>query len=818
MKKYGKYFAILSILAALSFAGCTAISSSGSLNEETKTAEQKNGNVTVKMLIPDYKALVENTAIAQSRAIAPQTKYARMKVKRPFSLGGGYFGNDVTVAIKDEDLTNVENAGDVGLPGKIWKAQFAVPAGTYSAGDIIVELIDSEKNVITSGSNSVPVTISEGASASCNFFTVPQSASNNKGSLALNEMKFFKVSYPVAGEKIRAVEADLGGAVIVRFNKDGTFGEVISGFTKDAEFNVTAANEGSYYGIWAKDAAVDSYSARLVLTKNIIDGSNPVVENFDSNLDLTVWRLYGHEVGDTVAPVPAKTEGQNYGTIYNPIIHIYEHEGTSTIRLGSLNRTVYVTKPSTVTFSFYPDIGYFSTETVSFSINGEEKGKWKGKGIRQTHTFALSEAGEYELNWSSPEGVCYLDCVSIVPDVTASAEITPKGMQTVVLGKEYTFTANALRSDGSVIEGKSVAEQKTFSTEGEQTFSMTVDGKTATTTVFVIKDVTSPVKYMGKLYNGIDSATVSGSVTNAGGKLAVNYPTGNVFSADGFFPLKLNVNNPEKHQFVYIKISKDSKSEDYVYRGNPTTADGELETRIWLRWGSGQYTVKVWDLASVSWADAGVDGTTSADGKVIYYGDNKIGATYSGTNVTFTVTNTRNEDGTWLYPSNYVQSDDIAVMNKAADLTAGLTTTKDKIKALHDFIVTSTVYDFDSFQIPGKRKRQDASAVLEYGMAVCEGYSNLSAALLRSLGVQIKIISSQAADHAWNNVNVGTADSPVWTLLDCTWDDPAIDGNKDAGSLFVIYDNFLLADLSGGSPGGTGAIGHTATDKIEMDY
>lgn len=82
--------------------------------------------------------------------------------------------------------------------------------------------------------------------------------------------------------------------MIVRFNKDGTFGEVISVFTKDAEFNVTAANESSYYGIWAKDAAVDSYSARLVLTKNIIDGSNPVVENFDSNLDLTVWRLYGH--------------------------------------------------------------------------------------------------------------------------------------------------------------------------------------------------------------------------------------------------------------------------------------------------------------------------------------------------------------------------------------------------------------------------------------------------------------------------------------------------------------------------------------------
>ena len=55
--------------------------------------------------------------------------------------------------------------------------------------------------------------------------------------------------------------------------------------------------------------------------------------------------------------------------------------------------------------------------------------------------------------------------------------------------------------------------------------------------------------------------------------------------------------------------------------------------------------------------------------------------------VTFTVTNTRDEDGTWLYPSNVVQADNIAIMNKVADITDGPETAEDKAKAIHDWIV-----------------------------------------------------------------------------------------------------------------------------------
>lgn len=796
MKKYNIYFTFLSILAALYFVGCTAVTTPDSLKDEPKTAEQKNGNVTVSMFIPDYKA------ISESRTIAPQTKYARLKISS--------YSNQDILEIKEEDLTDVENAAEVGLPGKIWKAKFSAPIGEYPAKSLTVELLDSEKKVITSGSNSTEVTITEDQSDSCSFFTVPQSADNNEGSLALNEMKFFmmpnfKITNSVIGKKIRAVKADINDAVIIRFNSDGTFGELISDFTEGTELEITNETVGSYYGIWAKDNAVDSYSVKLFLASNIVTPDSPIIEEFDEDLDLDSWYVYGHKAGETVPSESAKTTNSS----------IYEHENATSIKFGSLSKSVYVTEPSAVTFSFYPDTGSELShfQKVSFYINGETKDEWSGKGLRQTYTFLLTEAGEYELGWgssnSSNKGTSYLDRVSIVADVAKSVEITPKGMQTVVAGEEYAFTVNALREDGSVI--KSVTKTKTFTEAGKQTFSMGIDGMSTEATVNVIADTTSPVEYMGKTYIGINESTVSGSVANVGygdKKLAVTYPTGNIFDADGFFPLKLNVNNPDMHQFVAICISggTHSEEEDYVYRGNPTT--GELETRIWLRWGKGTYTIKVYDAESVTWPYSSVDNTTSDDGTVTYYGDNVANITrYTNSpSVTFTVNNTRDEDGTYLYPSSVVQSDDITVMNKAADLTAGLTDTNAKIKAIHNWIVTSKYYDYASLN--GKRKRQDAVAVMEYGMCVCEGYANLTAALLRSCGIQVKYISSSEMNHGWNNVNVGTEDRPDWRLLDSCWDDPTI-GSNDGGPYYVNYDNYLLKNLEGGSKP------HDKSDKVD---
>ncbi len=659
MKKYSAKFAILSILTILCFAGCTAVTDFDSkiMNQEVKPVETlKNGNVSVKMFIPDYYTLTE------SRAIAPQTKYARLKYK------SNLFDDDSeaeileTKEIKDEDLIAVEGAGDIGLPGYIWTARFTMGCGTYNSECLIIELLDGDKNVITSGVNAGKVEITENGYSSCAFFTVPKEISSNSGSLALNEMKFFSDKVFKANDVVAVMKAELGGAEVIRFNADGTFGGVMTNdFVSGNEITITSETAGSYYGVWAKNAAVDNYEV----------------------------------------------------------------------------------------------------------------------------------------------AVC-------------TYEITPKGVQNVISGNTIAYNLKMSFMDGTV---ENAVKEFTPENTGKQTFTVEygVINKAVEVNVLSADYLIEPITYMGNTYKGIDSSTMSGSTENVNlnssdqqikdiSKLEVSYPTGNTFNADAFFPLKLKVNNPDMYQFMKIVISNGTNTEHYTYRG--TGENGEINTRIWLRWGVGEYTVKLYDLASVSWDYENVGGT-SDDGKVTYQGDNVVDASYYYAEgfdypaVTFTVNNTRNEDGTWLYPSSVVQADDINIMNKAADITYGLETAYDKAKAIHDWIVLNHFYDMDSFGTP-YRKRQDAVAVMEYGMAVCEGYANLACALIRNCGIEVKFISSTSMVHGWNHVNVGTADNPAWRLLDCTWDDP-IGDNLPAD--FIRWDNCLVEDLYGGNGF------HAATDQ-----
>ena len=203
---------------------------------------------------------------------------------------------------------------------------------------------------------------------------------------------------------------------------------------------------------------------------------------------------------------------------------------------------------------------------------------------------------------------------------------------------------------------------------------------------------------------------------------------------------------------------------------------GNFGTRIWLRFGKGAYTVSVYHIGSI-------DMDLSGEGD--YHS-----CSYSGPAYTFHVNNTRDEDGTFLYPSAAIQSDDYQVSNLARRLTFGLTQKTDQIKALHDYVVTYLYYDQDSL-VAGRRKKQDALSVMKNGTAVCEGYTSLMSALLRASGFRAKAVSGSVSGgaHAWDNVLVDGS----WLFLDSTWDDPY----TFQGDPRISYTYFLLSSLTG---------------------
>lgn len=106
---------------------------------------------------------------------------------------------------------------------------------------------------------------------------------------------------------------------------------------------------------------------------------------------------------------------------------------------------------------------------------------------------------------------------------------------------------------------------------------------------------------------------------------------------------------------------------------------------------------------------------------------------------------------------------------------------RDKIKAIHDYIINNTDYDtLKSNNIEDNTyKSNTAYGVLIEGYGICSGYSDAMAIFLNKLNIiNYKISNDQ---HIWNLVFLDGA----WLHLDLTWDDPVNDKN-------ITRDNYLL--------------------------
>lgn len=123
----------------------------------------------------------------------------------------------------------------------------------------------------------------------------------------------------------------------------------------------------------------------------------------------------------------------------------------------------------------------------------------------------------------------------------------------------------------------------------------------------------------------------------------------------------------------------------------------------------------------------------------------------------------------------------------AQQQTAGLTDEREKLRALHDYLVRSCRYDQATAQSEGALDGEDvpftAYGALVDGQAVCAGYARAFMLLCRAAGLDALYIADEGMDHAWNAVEV---DGQVY-YIDCTYDDPV----PDRGD-YVSDEYFLL--------------------------
>ena len=133
-----------------------------------------------------------------------------------------------------------------------------------------------------------------------------------------------------------------------------------------------------------------------------------------------------------------------------------------------------------------------------------------------------------------------------------------------------------------------------------------------------------------------------------------------------------------------------------------------------------------------------------------------------------------------LRPSRGVECDDEDIISLAKSLTEHLTNDYSKVKAIHNWVCKNIYYDMD--ELSAKRtleetadlKYQSAATTLNTKKGVCDGYANLTCALLRAAGIPsqkhggIAYSGGGRGPHAWNVAYI--KEQNRWILIDTTWD------------------------------------------------
>ncbi|MDR2602047.1 MAG: transglutaminase-like domain-containing protein [Spirochaetaceae bacterium] len=550
-------------------------------------------------------------------------------------------------------------------------------------------------------------------------------------------------------------------------------------------------------------------AAAVIYSQNIHSRNSDFIilnETFDNGFNVIKNELWQGDAEVIDARTEIKKEDLPYFENDTSFIKLnVRQKGASTLQLANIT----VPTSSVLSFRYRTEIAGKAGQSFKIYVDDKQAASFEGVNSSWLKAAIPLTAGDHSIKFETQNAretfvttgynAVYLDDVVIVRDAGVELLLFPRGKQDTFVGADglyrIRFTTKTLRADGSERDdnekvvfsasGGTIDKNGFWTPPGEGTFTVSaalgdLKAVSGVITVHPADYLKRPVTYSGtgETYKGYLDKTDSASEVETRDSLIITNPQYAAFNADGFFLLEGSVNKPKSQNYARVAVTKkNTKLQSwYIVKNN-------FSQRIWLPFGAGEYTIEIFPFDRVS-----LTKPPKGEGAL-------MSGSYSETPVVLSVFNRREEKlvdeyARWIYPSFYVQSDSFIVTNLLNNITFGKTNEMDKTRAIHDYIVSKLIYDSASFSNRSRSRKMDAVSVVENDTAVCEGYANLSAALLRAAGIPVKIVVARSISHAWNNVYVNGA----WKFYDATWDDPV----PDRGPGVIGYKYFMLDSLSGG--------------------
>lgn len=194
------------------------------------------------------------------------------------------------------------------------------------------------------------------------------------------------------------------------------------------------------------------------------------------------------------------------------------------------------------------------------------------------------------------------------------------------------------------------------------------------------------------------------------------------------------------------------------------------------------------NLAAKELVSKAIEDAYSDDDNALPYEGDYIYYSFSGYSFSLSISGSRfTADITFRYHTTSGQEQEVTerVNSLLASWDTSSMSDMQKVKLVHDYIVTNVEYDYSY------SKYSAYNALIE-GSSVCQGYALLTYRMLRGLGLQTRIISGlgNSDRHAWNIVKIGNK----YYNIDCTWDSNWSEYDTEAGEWKIDYHCYLLSD------------------------